>query len=357
VNRLVLAVAGGRKTQSIVDHAVDAPARRRILVLTYTQRNQHELHERLKLHRPLSADVEVRGWFSFLLGHFVRPYLPRLFDGVRLRGLDFHGDPGMYAKGLGRFLDADGRAYKLHLAKLAVDVNTASDGAVLDRLSRSYDEIHVDEVQDLNGYDLDVLLVLMQSPINLHLVGDVRQAMLQTNVRDPRNKQYKGVAIKTWFDAREAAGELEVAHSFETWRCNEALAAFADRIFPPSWGFAPTVSRNEALTGHDGVFVVSKAHVPAYLREFDPLCLRHSANSAKDLDLPFRTIGESKGVGAERVLIGPTQGMLDFVRRGKALGDSGCCSLYVAVTRAAASVAFAVDDPSSFPLPAWLPDG
>jgi ATP-dependent DNA helicase UvrD/PcrA len=164
LNRLVLAVAGGRKTQSIVDHAIAAPAGRRILILTYTQRNQRELHERLSGHRPLPAVVEVRGWFSFLLGEFVRPYLPRHFAGMRLRGLDFHGDPGRYAAGPGRFLDADGRAYKRHLAKLAVDVNAASGGAVLDRLRRIYDELHIDEVQDLNGYDLDILLSLMRSP-------------------------------------------------------------------------------------------------------------------------------------------------------------------------------------------------
>ena len=60
-------------------------------------------------------------------------------------------------------------------------------------------------------------------------------------------------------------------------------------------------------------------------------------------------------MGVERVLIGPTQGMLDFIRRGKALGDATCCSLYVAVTRARASLAFAVADPSLFRMPKWVP--
>jgi hypothetical protein len=45
------------------------------------------------------------------------------------------------------------------------------------------------------------------------MVGDVRQATLLTNPRDPRNKQYKGVAIKNWFDARQAAGEIEITVS------------------------------------------------------------------------------------------------------------------------------------------------
>jgi hypothetical protein len=92
MNRLTLAVAGGRKTQSIVDSCLDAPRSRQILVLTYTQNNQRELTSRLAPHRPLQAHVEVQGWFSFLLGHWVRPYLPERFSGRRLHGLNFEGD-------------------------------------------------------------------------------------------------------------------------------------------------------------------------------------------------------------------------------------------------------------------------
>jgi DNA helicase II / ATP-dependent DNA helicase PcrA len=55
MNRLTLAVAGGRKTQSIIDHCANAPAGRRILVLTYTRINQQELRARLSKVRPLQA--------------------------------------------------------------------------------------------------------------------------------------------------------------------------------------------------------------------------------------------------------------------------------------------------------------
>src|SRR6266567_2992749 len=123
MNRLTLAVAGGRKTQSIVDRCRAAPKRRQILVLTYTQNNQQELVSRLARYRPLEAHIEVQGWFSFLLGHWVRPYLPIRWPGRRLRGLNFDGDPGMFATGESRFLDSDGRAYRLHLAQLALETH------------------------------------------------------------------------------------------------------------------------------------------------------------------------------------------------------------------------------------------
>lgn len=355
MNRLTLAVAGGRKTQSIVDECVAAPDGRRILVLTYTQVNQQELRERLGRRRPIFADVDVQGWFSFLMRHWIRPYLPLHFPGRRLAGLNFDGDPGRYVTGPARYLDAESRAYKLHLAKLAIDVAAASGGAVIDRLSRIYDEIRVDEVQDLNGYDLDVLEELMRSPLELSMVGDLRQAVLHTNARDQRNKQFKGIGIKRWFDAHASAGLLEIDQSCTTWRSNQAIADFADSIFAPKWAFGRTVSQNGETTGHDGLYAVATRDVHAYVGTFSPLCLRHSAASATHLDLPFRTFRLAKGMSVERVLIAPTGPQIDFRCRRKQLADTPCCSLYVAVTRARYSVAFVVDDPTTLNLPVWTP--
>lgn len=356
MNLLTLAVAGGRKTQSIVDGCVAAPEGRRVLVLTYTQVNQRELTNRLNRQRPLDASVHVQGWFSFLMRHWIRPYLPLQFPGRRLTGLNFDGDPGRFAAGASRFLDGEGRAYKRHLSKLAVDVSAASGDAVVDRLSRIYDEIRVDEVQDLNGCDLDILDALMRAPLNLSMVGDVRQAVLLTNTHDQRYKQFKGMAIKRWFDGHASRGALEIAHQNRTWRSNQAIADFADSIFADEWGFTRTVSKNAEVTDHHGLYVVATDQVAEYFEAFSPLCLRTSAASWKELDLPFVTFGMSKGMSVDRVLIAPTGGQLAFLRRGTQLGVTPCCSLYVAVTRARHSVAFVVNDPASLKLPVWTPE-
>lgn len=355
MNTLTLAVAGGRKTQGIADACSDAENGRRILVVSYTTANQAELKARLGKRAPLAAEVTVKGWFSFLLSDWIRPYLPRSFPGRRLRGLNFDGNPGRYATGEGRFLDGESRAYRLHLANLAWMTNRCSDGASLDRLSRIYDEIFVDEVQDLNGYDLEILAELMCSDLTLRMVGDVRQAILQTNVQEPKNAKYKGIQIKTWFEAQRDAGRLNIEHSSTTWRSNQAISSFADSIFDDSWGFEPTTSTNGENTGHDGLFVVHPEHVPTYMERYQPLCLRHSTASAKALALPFTTFGLSKGTSADRVLIAPTAGIVDFLRTGKRLGDGPACSLYVAVTRARASVAFVSDLGAQLGLLVWTP--
>lgn len=355
MNQLTLAAAGGRKTQSIVDQCVCLQPGRRALVVTYTLANQRELIGRLANHRPLETTVDVRGWFSFLMGSWVRPYLPMVFPGRRLRGFNFDGEPSRFAVGQSRFLDQDGRAYKRHLARLAVEISQKSGGAVLARLGRIYDEVYVDEVQDLNGYDLEVLLALLRSSIGVHLVGDVRQALLHTNVKDPKNKQYKGPGIRHWFALQERAQRLTIRHVNRTWRCNQAIANFADSIFGSDWGFPATESMNTGVTGHDGVFAVAKHNVEAYVREYRPLCLRHSSAIAADLSLPFVTIGDCKGRGVQRVLIAPTVGMVKFLTKEAPLGEVAACALYVAVTRAQASVAFVLDRPETVELPEWAP--
>jgi hypothetical protein len=52
VNRLTLAVAGGRKASSIADACCQAGTEDRILVLTFTQANQRELSDRLAARGP-----------------------------------------------------------------------------------------------------------------------------------------------------------------------------------------------------------------------------------------------------------------------------------------------------------------
>ncbi len=353
MRQLALSVAGGRKTQSIVDDCAGAPPERRLLVLTYTQTNQVSLGSRLAAIGPLQARVEVRGWFSFLMAHWVRPYLPLRFAGRRLAGLNFDGDPGRYATGEVRFLDAEAKAYRLHLAQLAHEVCEASSGAVIDRLARIYNAVHIDEVQDLNGYDLEILDLLLDSPIDLRMVGDVRQALLATNPREQKNKQYRGIEIAKWFEKQANAGRLTTVHRSQTWRCNQAIADFADSIFDASRGFPATRSQNTVETGHDGMFVLAQDHAARYVETFEPLCLRHNASSAKGVDLTFVNIGLAKGMDVERVLVWPTGKMIEFLRDGKLLEGTRGCELYVAVTRARASVAFAVKQPGDFPLPVW----
>lgn len=354
-NVVTLAVAGSRKTQSIVNHCAALSQDRRAAVLTYTQANQEELRRRLSQHAGDQQAIDVMGWFTFLLRHFAKPFLPFKFPGKRVQGFNFEGRPYMKASGAQRFLDPDGAVYKSELGRLAHELIAASDGALLRRLEALYDEILIDEVQDLSAHDWEIVDCLLDSSIEIRMVGDIRQSVLATNPRSTKNKQYAYAGAIKWFREREKLGKLTIVESAVTWRCHPKIAAFSDTIFDASWAFPATLSQNEVVTGHDGVFLLQTKHVGEYIKKFSPQCLRSMAGSGKGLDLNFINFKVAKGATYERALIVPTAGIANFIRKGQKLDPGPAASFYVAVTRAAQSVAIVIDGAGESTLPHWAP--
>jgi hypothetical protein len=353
--RVTLAVAGSRKTQGIVEHCARLPCERRVLALTYTQKNQLELEQRLAHYAGDHLHVEVLGWFTFLLRHFAKPFVPFKFPSERVLGFDFDGRPARMATGKARFFDKSGAVYRSELGRLAFELIAASDGALIRRLEGIYDEILIDEVQDLSAYDWEILDALLGSAVDLWMVGDLRQAVLSTNARSTKNKKYAYADAINWFRRREKTGLLALEESTVTWRCHPKVAAFSDTIFDPSWGFPGTISRNVHVTDHDGVFLVRKDDVDAYVTKYCPQSLRHSVSSAKALALEFINFKVSKGATFPRVLIAPTAAITNFVRTGAGMEAMAASTFYVAVTRAQQSVAIVLDDPGKSCLPYWEP--
>lgn len=357
-NSLTLAVAGSRKTQSIVEQCAAAEPGERILILTYTTINQAELRRRISTFAGDRPNIEIMGWFAFLIAHFARPFVPFNFPGTSVRGFDNESPPQQYAPVADRrrYFTVDGLVRRVHLSQLAMQISDASSSAPIGRLARIYDRIYIDEVQDLCGYDLEVLKLLMASSVPVSMVGDVRQATLATNQRESKNKKYMYMGIWSWFQAEERAGHLSIVHRAETYRCRPEIAALADSLFGDEWGFAPTVSQNVTTTGHDGVHLVRSTDVDAYVKCFAPLALRDSAASGRELVLEFMNFGQVKGLGRERVLILPTEAIRQFLTRGKALRASQAAAFYVALTRAEQSAAIILDEPRNCPYPYWEPD-
>lgn len=355
-NLLILAAAGSGKTQGLVDSCASAGRGERVLILTYTRNNQAELRRRLALCAGDHYQVEVRGWFSFLIGSFVRPFLPLLFEGLRVRGFDFDSPPQVYARveQWERYFNPDGQVRKVHLPQLAVRVESASGGAGIRRLERLYDRILIDEVQDLCGYDLEVLTLLMRSAIPIEMVGDIRQAILATNERERKHKKFMYMNIWHWFKSEQKAGRLSIVQRRETRRCNPTIASFADSLFDESWGFEQTISMNKRTTDHDGMFLVRRNDVDEYVSRFSPLVLRYSSASSRKLShLQFMNIGEAKGLEHDHVMILPTEAMAKFLQKGVPLNPRQAAHFYVAATRARQSVAIILDKAGKCQYPFW----
>lgn len=353
-NFLTLAVAGGRKTQGLVNHCQALSSERKVALLTFTQTNQQEVRSRLAVQAGHTTGVEVMGWYTFLLRHFAQPFLRFKFPDERVGGFYFEGRPGMFAQGKSRFMTPGNRVYGCELGRLAFELMGATP-ALLHRLECIYDEILVDEVQDLASYDWEILQALLHSEIEVRLVGDVRQAVLSTNPRGHKNKQFGYAASLEWFREREAEGCLSITYATITYRCREEIATFSDSIFDASWGFPGTTSDNDDETEHDGVYLVRTEYVHEYLARYSPQCLRNSISSAKHLDLSFQNFRGVKGATFERVLIAPTKNIENFIKKGMPLESTAAAAFYVAVTRAKQSLAIVIDQPGKSQLPYWTP--
>lgn len=274
---------------------------------------------------------------------------------MRLRGLNFEGTPnrGIYASGVARYFDSEGRAYRLRLSKLAHDVSETSKGAVIDRLSHIYDEIYIDEVQDLTGCDLHIVKQLMDcADIDVYMVGDVRQSVFDTNPQDPNLRQYRGVSMLDWFEMHRKSGLLAVQHNAETWRAYQAIADSRTRSSPPSCPSSrPCLGRLPSRS----TTASSRSRRTTSRRTFEPSIrnVRDRVTTASEVDLPFHSFGKVKGLTFERVIIYPTQTITRFLTNGTELAPKTACGLYVAVTRARHSVAFEVPNPSATALRTW----
>lgn len=354
-NYLTLAVAGSGKTQEIVDYCASLPHDRRALVVTFTQTNQAELRHRLRNCAGDHPGIVVLGWFTFLLREFARPFIPFMFPHERVRGFNFEGRPAMFATGVSRFLDSTGAVYACELGRLAHELVDASRGALLRRIECSYDELLIDEVQDLSSHDWEILDVLLRSSLEIRMVGDMRQSVLSTNARSSKNKRYAYAKAIRWFRERESDGLLQIRENATTWRCRPEIARFSDSIFDSSWSFPSTESKNERKTDHDGVFLLRSEHVVQYVTRYRPQCLRDSAKSGKGFELEYMNFGLAKGATYERVLIVPTDGISKFIRSGAYLDPIPAAKFYIALTRAQQSVAIVLDDGGKSCLPYWDP--
>lgn len=341
-SKVIICAAGGGKTSRIVAQALsEAPSRS--LIVTYTRNNEKEIGRRLYAKVPvIPGHIEVMTWFVFLLRELARPYRRVLHD-RRIEGLQWvEGRSVQFvpqSKVSAHYFAGGTKVYSDKLSKFICECDRLSNGAVMRRLSQRFDHIFVDEVQDMAGYDLDVLELMLKAGIRITLVGDHRQATFRTN-QASKHKAFVGVNIVKLFQAWSKAALVELSYEQETHRCSQAIADIGDGFFPDE----PRTKSNQVdVTGHDGVFVVPTGMVAGYVQSFSPQILRldRRTNCHGYAAMNF---GESKGLTFDRVLIFPHGGAKEWLKTGQ-IGavEKVLSKMYVGATRARYSLAFVYD--------------
>ena len=346
VSRILICAAGGGKTTRIVSQAIDEPASRVVLV-TYTRNNEEEMERKLYGHGAvIPSNIEVMTWFSFLLREMARPYRralhPHRIDG--LLWVEGRSVPFVPASNISAHYFADDRLiYSDKIAKFIVECNRATNGAVMRRLAMRFDHVFVDEIQDMAGYDLDLLEHMLKAGIKLTLVGDHRQATFKTN-QGKQNSAFAGVNIIKKFRQWDKAGLASLTYEQHTHRCHQHIADLGDSLYPAE---PKTQSLNKTVTGHDGIFIVETSNVSRYVEAYSPQVLRLDRKTLCN-GLPALNFGESKGMTFDRVLIFPHGLAKKWISGGDlAHIEKSLSKMYVGATRARYSLAFVFEGNSA----------
>lgn len=317
-------------------------------MITYTNNGRDEIvTTTYKLFGSVPPHVTISTWYAFLLRHFVRPYQNYLYD-PRVIGIHFvEGQSARYvpASNVRHYFSKPGYIYVDKVSKFAVRLIERSGGLPLHRFEQIFDALFIDESQDLAGYDLDLIEMLLKSNVDIKLVSDYRQATYSTNSA-AKNKKYSGSNVILKFEEWESAELCEINHQNYSHRCVQGICDFADQFYP----MAPnTESKNTSTTDHDGVFAIRKQSVPIYMRTYNPQPLRYSRAMKDILGNPIN-YGDAKGMTFERTLIYPHGPLKKFLKTGE-IKDAGkeIAKIYVAITRARQSVAFVVDEEPLMP--------
>lgn len=213
-NELWVAGAGSGKTHKIITEAIETiKAGGRVLVVTYTTNNQAELRSRfVELYGASSEHFVVKGLFSFYLEDMVRPYQSEVFPD-RITTISFTENNPHLISGTTYYIEGraekseDGtinplhyltpcktKAYSGFLAKLATLIAKLSKNAPAKRLKEIYQRVYFDEVQDLVGWDYDVIKSLNKVMVDsICCVGDFRQTIYTTTFghKAPQTPQQK----------------------------------------------------------------------------------------------------------------------------------------------------------------------
>lgn len=380
-NELWIAGAGSGKTNKIITDAIDViKGGGRVLVVTYTINNQAELRARfVKEFGSTSEYFVVKGLFSFYLDDMVRPYQNKIFPD-RITTIFFtesnpHLRLGSNYSIPGRGEELENKAINpLHyltpcktmvysglLAKLATRISKKTKNAPANRLKEIYQKVFFDEVQDLIGWDYEVISYLNKVMTNsICCVGDFRQTIYSTTFghKKPDIPQDK---INYFVNKLKF-----VKHTMPTnRRCIQEICDLSDTTHLGM--YEKTVSEvtdiPREFAHHYGIFIVRRSQLSDYLAAFRPQVLRWSSNTGSKYipaNLSCYTFGSSKGLGFDRVLIILSDKHLKFISGDTTVfnqdkTDTSRNKLYVAITRARYSLAFLVEDGlvKELPYPMW----
>jgi len=340
-NKLIIAAAGSGKTRTLVEETLKITDKN-VLITTFTEANEAGIKKKIikKTGGYIPKNITVQTWYSFLLQHGVRPFQSSMNDDLWDKKIGFFlisGTSAMYTNETKDFFKhyftKDLKIYSDKISKFIVKLNKKVNGDIVKRISNIYPNIFIDEVQDLAGYDLEILKLFFDSQSNILLVGDPRQGIYSTN-NSKKNKKFSKSQIIHFFEDDKIKGKLITDDTSLTvnYRSNQKICDFSNKLFPNQ---KPTNSGQKTLK-YGGVFLVKSKDANNFLKE-NKKCtqLRWNIKMKVNDKYPVMNFGESKGLDFESTLIYPTDSIKKWIKdNNENIKETTRCKFYVAITRA-----------------------
>lgn len=345
MNLIKIECAGSGKTWNICQTAlsiVSSDIKKRVAIISYTNRGVQAIQIEIKKQNNgvMHSRITVESLYSFLLRELIKPYQTYIFGINEVKSLDFSRMYGFVNKHRigqkARYMTAGRNITANEAAELVVQLNSRSNGQVIKRIEKIYDTIFFDEVQDLSGYDLEIIRLIAASSINLVCVGDPKQATFKTN-NGQKNKNISGANMELFFKGLEKSQSAQITYNNVSRRFNEEICRLANDVYPSSNKMSTAMT---SVTTHDGVFLILKTDILDYYSQYFPQVLRYDVRT-DTLGLPSMNFGECKGLTFDRILIFPNKPFLEYLQKGKTFGSPE--KYYIAVTRPRYSIAIVVD--------------
>ena len=357
-NLLLIAAAGSGKTRFLVERAL-ADIDKKTLITTYTRSNSEEIRRKIREknkdltgENSIPPNIVIEEWFTFLLRHGVRPLKSFLSKDLRYKQVGFrlvnersgakNKEKNIYwgeEENLLRFYFGKGyRIFSDKISKFVYECNKVSNGCFTERISTYFDNVYIDEVQDLAGWDLEILKLLFKSNAKTILVGDPRQTVYLTH-HDKKHPKYKNGKIDDF--VREECKQDNVCVDYEilnkTHRNNVEIAQVSSKLYPtyPETGVCDCRECRASSSARRGVFLIRGKDIPKLQSEdphLDIKILRFRESSEEEMN-----VGVSKGLTFDRVIIYPTKNIVDWIIMRKKAGELAYptrAKFYVALTRA-----------------------
>ena len=220
---LILAVAGSGKTSLIVSKL---DLEQRFLVITYTINNTKNLKRSIiKKYGYFPDNVKLFSYYNFLYSFCLKPFLAYK---IRPRGIFWEHTPNYTNRfkldDPRRYMTKSRMLYHNRIAKLLEQRKVLGD--INNRLTKYYNHLFIDEVQDFAGHDFNLIINILKSNINAILVGDFYQHTFDTSRDGRTNSSLHNDFNKYQQRFLEHKVKINKSHLNKSYRCTKNVCEF-----------------------------------------------------------------------------------------------------------------------------------